>query len=589
MSFFGGLKKALGWSGDNEEDEDYITYDSSSDEQPLAGNKDVVVEFSNPDEIPDGVFDGLIDIINSNLSPMVLKCLDVEAEKKYLYEALGPKFSAFVKETRDKSLSVARAEWEREKTEMNGKIEDFKARCDNAENEMKEMKAVKMSEDRQKSALKERIRGLEDKVAAAEAEKEQYDLENKSLLNKLKVSQVRNDANEEAEKEIQELTAQVVALRKKLAEGGADDERVKQLEEEYKSKMEINNALMNEIRNEAAKSKEALGVKEAELADLNAKLVEAEAKATELEQKNVELESKSAEALDELAKAKSELETAKNELAEVSENQDLLDDIQEQLTKVEDFKKKKEEEIATLNEKVLVLEQEKAKAVEAVRDEEILKGRIAELELELSSCNEKITALSQENTDTLEMLHKRNELVDEQKAELETGKVELEKLRTSFDSLSSAYEALKLSHETETNALKTADVEKTAKFQAEIAELQAKLSVNGKIDDFLVDEDLRQAVEETFNVELDETGFEDFATPVVNEEKTEEKTVETADEAVSDVEAELDDIDWLLPDTADSVIKEEATRKERETREEQERLEAEKPAEPSDAQMSLFG
>ncbi|MEE1298613.1 MAG: hypothetical protein UHE62_07795, partial [Muribaculaceae bacterium] len=247
MSFFGGLKRALGWSGDDEENEDYISYESSSDKQvALQGmkeeteaNESVVLDFS--DEIPEGVFDGLIEIVNANLSPMVLKCLDVEAEKKLMYEALGPKFSAFVKETRERSLEMARQEWNREKGALNGKIEDFKSRCDAAENEMREMKAMKMSEDRQKMALKERLRNLEDQIARAEAEKEQYDLENKSLLNKLKVSQVRSEANEEAEREIVELKAEIARMKAQQAEPASEDV-AKELEDEYKSKMEVNNA-----------------------------------------------------------------------------------------------------------------------------------------------------------------------------------------------------------------------------------------------------------------------------------------------------------------------------------------------------------
>ena len=67
MSFFGGLKRALGWSGDDEENEDYISYESSSDKQVASqgikeeaeANESVVLDFS--DEIPEGVFDGLID------------------------------------------------------------------------------------------------------------------------------------------------------------------------------------------------------------------------------------------------------------------------------------------------------------------------------------------------------------------------------------------------------------------------------------------------------------------------------------------------------------------------------------------------
>lgn len=576
MSFFGGLKRALGWSSDDD-DEDYITYGSSTEETVVSTpEKNNVVEFCDNDEIPEGIFDGLVDIINSNLSPMVLKCLDVEAEKKYLYEALGPKFKDFVKSAKENGLALARDEWAREKGELNGKIEDFKARCESAENDMKEMKAMKMSEERQKLALKERIRNLEDQVATAEAEKEQYDLENKSLLNKLKVSQVKSEANEEAEKEIQELTAQIVALKKKLAEGGSDDEKVKQIEDEFNAKMEINNALLNEIRAEAAKNKEELAAVTAELENVKSERDEAVASAD-----NVKAD---------LDNANEELAKAKFELAEMSDNLSVLDDIQEQLDKVEEFKKKKEDEISALQEKIALLEQEKANALERLHGEDVMRGQIAELELEISSSKEKVTALAQENTDTLALLHKKEEVVEQQKAEMESLSLELEKVKTE-------YSVLLATHESETNALKTADVEKTKKFQAEIAELQAKLNVNGKIDDALVEDDLRQAVEETFDVELDITEFDEFSVPVIEEKSLKDEIlsdVETIEEKEAeeflseDVESELDDIDWLMPDTVESVIKEEETKKAK-MQEDEPAIVVEKEAEEPDMQMSLFG
>lgn len=576
MSFFGGLKRALGWSSDDD-DEDYITYGSSTEETVVSTpEKNNVVEFCDNDEIPEGIFDGLVDIINANLSPMVLKCLDVEAEKKYLYEALGPKFKDFVKSAKENGLALARDEWAREKGELNGKIEDFKARCESAENDMKEMKAMKMSEERQKLALKERIRNLEDQVATAEAEKEQYDLENKSLLNKLKVSQVKSEANEEAEKEIQELTAQIVALKKKLAEGGSDDEKVKQIEDEFNAKMEINNALLNEIRAEAAKNKEELATVTAELENVKSERDEAVASAD-----NVKAD---------LDSANEELAKAKSELAEMSDNLSVLDDIQEQLDKVEEFKKKKEDEISALQEKIALLEQEKANVLERLQEEDVMRGRIAELELEISDSKEKVTALAQENTDTLALLHKKEEVVEQQKAEMESLSLELEKVKTE-------YSVLLATHESETNALKTADVEKTKKFQAEIAELQAKLNVNGNIDDALVEEDLRQAVEETFDVELDITEFDEFSVPVIEEKSLKDEILsdvepieekESEESLSEDVESELDDIDWLMPDTVESVIKEEESKKAK-MQEGEPAIVVEKEAEEPDMQMSLFG
>lgn len=591
MSFFGGLKRALGWSDDDDED-DYITYNSSAEKTSTTANvKNTVAEEEASSvevvdfdgEIPEGVFDGLIEIINANLSPMVLKCLDVEAEKKYLYEALGPKFSEFVKSTRENGLSVARAEWTKEKNELNIKIEDFKSRCETAENEMREMKAMKMSEDRQKQALKERLRNLEDQVASAEAEKEQYDLENKSLLNKLKVSQLRTDAVEEAEKEITELKAEILRLKNQPAESGVPQETLDALEEEYKAKMEVSNALVNSLQTAAAKNKADLEASEAVVADLQAKL-----------------------------------ESANAEIAEMTESLSVLDDIQEQLLKVEDFKKKKNEEVQTLQEKIVALEeeksaleqektalkevkstleQEKAKAIEAVRDEDVLKGRVAELELELSSSADKLSALAQENTDTLEMLRKREDVIEAQKAELAQARAD--------------YDALKAEFDTETNALKTAEVETVKKFQAEIAMLQAKLNVSGKIDDALVEDDFRQSVDDTFEVSVGDDLFEDFHEPLVEgnipimedvstgvvEETPVEYEAETSKEVIfedSTPEAEIDDIDWLLPDTVDSVAQEEEAKKkkekEREEQEEQENAKAaSKAIDEPDAQMSLFG
>lgn len=619
MSLLSSLKRALGRSSSEDEDEDYITYGSSTDNgstvsennennKPMAVN---VVEFNDSDELPEGIFDGLVDVVNANLSPMVLKCLDVEAEKRYLYEALGSKFKDFIKSTRDKSLAYARSEWDREKGELNSRIADFKERCEAAENEMKEMKAAKMSEDRQKLALKERIRTLEDQVASAEAEKEQFDLENKSLLNKLKVSQVKSGALEEAETEIVELKAEIARMKAQPLDGYVPEDEVKALEEEYKGKMEVNNALVDELRSEATRNKEQLEARDAEVADLKTQLQES---ATKLESTQ-----------NELGVSNAELESVKNELSEASAGLSVLDDIQEQLNKVEDFKKKKENEIAELHEKLTLASQEhenamndkdaQLKELEALRDslqEKLAKAetlleerakkdvsqsqeakatvrnletqlqsasdriqeqekRIVELESDIEEYSERVNSLSQENTDTLELLHKKDEQLEAKASELVNLKGEYDSLKADFD--------------TEVNRLKTVELEKTQKFQAEIAELQAKLNVNGKIDDYLVDDDLKQAVEETFDVQFDEGGFDEFA-PL--DDAPAPKTVEDApaEDTSAEVEVdELDDIDWLIPDTVESVHKELEIKREKE---EQENKDAIGAIEENDFQMSLF-
>lgn len=601
MAFLGGLKRALGWS-DGEDDEDYISMDSSleKDTQPYA-KKDTETKLQNPEDIPDGIFDGLIEIVNANLSPMVLKCLDVEAEKKCLYEALGPKFSEFVKTVKEQGVAAARADWDKEKAALDAKVEEFKCRCEAAETERNEIKAQKMSEDRQKAALKERVRTLEDKVAAAEAEKEQYDLENKSLLNKLKVAQVKTSAVETAEAEVRELTAQIVELKRKMADGSAVDERVKQLEEEYNAKMEVSNALLNELRTEAVRNKEICDEKTSELSVLQEQLAQKEAESDKI---NLELKA----ANDALSKiqvefdaAKVELEEKVAEIEEMSENLSVLDSIQEQLDKVEDFKKKKDEEIAVLGEKCAEYKKQVAELQELYDREqakcaELQAGAIS-LEHALGECKDKLLTLSQENTDTLDLLHNREEVLAAQKSEIEELKQVCESSEVALNEANAHIEALKTAHESDLNALKSADVEKTKKFQAEIAELQAKLNVNGKIDDLLTDEGLRQAVDETFDISIDESALgafeldydvKDDAADVLEPEKATGKTisgeiVEMENDFSDDgkeisLDAGFDDIDWLLPDTGNKIVKEEP-KEEKEV----------PPSSVSDAQMSLFG
>ena len=186
--------------------------------------------------------------------------------------------------------------------------------------------------------------------------------------------------------------------------------------------------------------------------------------------------------------------------------------------------------------------------------------------------------MAQENSDTLDLLRKRDEAFDGQKAELSQLKAE--------------NEAMKVAHEAEVGALKTVEAEKVKNFQAEIAELQAKLNVNGKIDDALVEEDLRQAVEETFDVVLDESDFGvgDIMEEPVTEPDVVHETVADSGSQEETPEAELDDIDWLLPDTAESIIKEEEVKKEKETKEKEElEQNSKKVKEEPEAQMSLFG
>ena len=74
---------------------------------------------------------------------------------------------------------------------MTEEIDSLRVQVKDSGKTTDDLKAMRASADRQKRTFNERIRDLERQLAAAMAEKEQYDLEVKSLMNKLKVQQVQ--------------------------------------------------------------------------------------------------------------------------------------------------------------------------------------------------------------------------------------------------------------------------------------------------------------------------------------------------------------------------------------------------------------
>ena len=68
MSFLGGVKRIFGLTDDEMDEQDYVVSDRNSAEDVVTEvkkNNDVEI-FDEQGEIPDGVFDGLIEIVNSN-------------------------------------------------------------------------------------------------------------------------------------------------------------------------------------------------------------------------------------------------------------------------------------------------------------------------------------------------------------------------------------------------------------------------------------------------------------------------------------------------------------------------------------------
>ncbi len=235
---------------------------------------------------------------------------------------------------------------------------------------------LKQSEN-ERRALQARYHTLSERVSALEGDIEHLEVEKKALQNKLKVAQVQHGTN--ADEDVQ---AQVESIAK-----------------EYKEKMELTNALLNDIRSEAARKAQEVDdlkekLKEAQnaasgdnscaVAELTDKLAQLEAQLAEQES----LQAKDAKAhADALAEKTAEIDALNEKMT--AKEQDMMDEMEGMLKEVEDFKQKKTNELAALKrsldeanhvadeakEKLLTAQNEKTKLGKQVAD---LNRRIAD-------------------------------------------------------------------------------------------------------------------------------------------------------------------------------------------------------------------
>ena len=568
MGFFNKLKSALGYS-DSEYDEDdeldgfnpahrtpYVNPfkkdetmpDLSDLEQPAEAAPTAVAEVRSApvaeveEKLPDGVFDGIITIINGNLPEFVRDCIDIEKERKAVSVAMGPKFRDYVLNLRRTSLEEARTQWIDERNALTGKLAQSNQRADEAVRKASEIKDRLMSEERQRRAIVERSHDLEARIADLEAQHEQEQLQNKGLLNKIKVMQLQvTDSQKDAE-EITRLNklindqrtrlAKIVDLEAQIAELNAENDSLKrQLDEmqqsaeaqeiadEYKSKMEVANALINELRSTAA-------AKEQEAKALSEKLVVATNEITGLQ--------------DDLKAAQEELEIAA--------------EIQEKIEQFEVIKERKDAEIRNLRNQLAQSKDADIAAASAnsalaqSRSEcDALKAQLAELQKKVAEQAEVSRA---HDVETANQIDRLKTTADKAEKARKTMSGELDEARARVDELTATlnrYKADNMSFDVQVKNLKANIKDR----DAEIGELRRMLDAKG--------------------VEVGEIDITPFNADEIGDE----------DASVVSAIDDIDNIDWLMPSPPSEPEEKPA--------EEPEREERRQPSnEIGAAQMSLF-
>lgn len=314
--------------------------------------------------------------------------------------------------------------------------------------------------ENQRRALQTRYNTLTERIASLEGDIEHLEVEKKALQNKLKVAQVQSGAVGDSSVEAQ----------------------VENIATEYKEKMEVTNALLNEIRSEAAR-------KTQEVEELRQKLDEAQTACTvdakelaELKEQVAALEKQTAEQeakiaadakahADAIAEKDALIASMKDEASASAsaKEKEMMAEMEDMLKDVEDFKQKKIDEMEALKqsmaeankaadeakEQLLLAQNEKTKLTKQVAD---LNRRMADtverhnrrdvnVANQIDHLKEKLKESERNLAERIEALGKSEDVVAALTKERDSLALESQNTAKDYELLRKEYEGAKLVHE----------------------------------------------------------------------------------------------------------------------------------------------
>ncbi len=385
-------------------DADNDTPDGAADASAGDDTMSAVVENS---VTPDAIFESVVRIFNESLPDFLHSSVDEKSQREYLYRALDASMKEYIENLTERAGKDCSQRFENERRSMQMEMDELRKKVQKEETDSSESKKLQLSAERQKRALNERLHELEKQLATFQAENEQYVLENKSLMNKLRVSALTGgtsdgDADAAVVEKLEELTHDIDSLKEELS---AQKELTAKAEREAKENLmalDMNRrklaSSMETWQSESTEKDELLAAARAH-ADKLASEVEKLREA--LEQAKVkdefggaminELQTKAVEARDDAEQARNELLALRSEntrleaeraslsekLDEANESLRVVEDMHAQLDKLEEARmqnesvqRRQKDELLLLGEQLKRQEQEKNEYAEVLAAKE---------------------------------------------------------------------------------------------------------------------------------------------------------------------------------------------------------------------------
>lgn len=250
MKIIENIKKYFALGSDNYEDQDPETNEDSltaDDPEPKASEQMSVhtpVEVEIDSSMREAILDGVLEVFNSALPSFVSSSIDPAAQRAELMARLDGSIKNYLDQLNSVAAKKAELHMKDVADAARDRSEHYKQQLENLEQQKNKLREQQLSADRRRRALSDRVADLENQLSRVEAEREQFQLENQSLLNKLKLADIQPGIIDDLKQEIERLRSGAPAEDPAVAQG---------LREELEEKDEKLAALKAELESSAAR------------------------------------------------------------------------------------------------------------------------------------------------------------------------------------------------------------------------------------------------------------------------------------------------------------------------------------------------
>ncbi len=291
MSFTDTLRRLFGIDSDNESDEMLDTEECASDSAPAVAESPVVediAELPMPPVVDPAmkakIFDGVVAVFNEALPDFLRRSVDPSRQSEIIAASLDESLKRYLDDLSAEAMQYAEAKLKNAADTAHRESERLRTEMGQLEQQRTSLREQQLSAERRRRALADRVNDLEGQLASAEAEREQFDLERKSLLNKIKLADVQPAVIEDLQKEIERLkagsaqsaadTAETEALKAELeqlksalAEANEALEISRKALDDQRQLAETSQAMYNDLQNQLVDERDARTKAEAEVAE----------------------------------------------------------------------------------------------------------------------------------------------------------------------------------------------------------------------------------------------------------------------------------------------------------------------------------